>query len=327
MMWIRIHKKDPPEWILSRRIYPTIIDMKDIAMMTQHNRVASIDSGVVQEVRPVCKLEAIDMPEIDYNRPPGDPSERPPRVFMIACPDGPEEDFIEPEHYDIYNDGHRSKTRGWTPAMHWVVNVKTNPPESMWHNPKIKDADGMTIAMLWVSDVKSNPPEWMRHDPRVTNNVGHTIATTWIMSVNSGFVNGPNRDASHAAISMPEWMRHDPSIRDNAGNTLAMIWIIFVHTNPPEWMRHDPELRDNAGNTLAMIWIRNIREDPPEWTYHDPNIRNKEGFSVKEIWLKFRSVKADMPMWMDHRTSSGIVRAKEIMTELYADIKSKDGGK
>ena len=48
-----------------------------------------------------------------------------------------------------------------TPAMKWIINNHTDPPEWMYHDPKIKTYDKMTIAMLWIYNVKTEPPIWM----------------------------------------------------------------------------------------------------------------------------------------------------------------------
>jgi hypothetical protein len=46
-----------------------------------------------------------------------------------------------------------------TMAMEWVIKAGTNPPEWMWHNPRIRDNYGKTIRDYWGN--RPNIPEWM----------------------------------------------------------------------------------------------------------------------------------------------------------------------
>jgi hypothetical protein len=55
-------------------------------------------------------------------------------------------------------------TDGNTPAMDWVITIKTNPPRYMRHDNKMTNNAGKTIAMLWKEYVGINKPlpEWMK---------------------------------------------------------------------------------------------------------------------------------------------------------------------
>ena len=118
-------------------------------------------------------------------------------------------------------------TMWMTPAMMWIVEWNTEPPEALRHDPKIVDSFGLTCAMYWIINCKSDIPSYMIHDPTIQDNNGYTCAMWWI--------------SIHKTIP-PNYLLHNPKLRGpiihpNRRLTCSMLWIMLNLGEVPKCLR------------------------------------------------------------------------------------------
>lgn len=70
-------------------------------------------------------------------------------------------------------------SKGYTLAQWWIINMKTNPPEYLRHDPTIQGKFGNTAYMIWIQILHTEPPAWMRHAADITNYMGDTAELVW----------------------------------------------------------------------------------------------------------------------------------------------------
>jgi len=120
------------------------------------------------------------------------------------------------------------------------IDESTNESTNENHQCNSSMESFYTPAMKYVIDNKSEPPEWMRHDPEIVDRFGETMAHRWVQQLhkdsiventnetndentNDNFINKfPNCEITAEEFTdVPNWMKHDPNKVAFNGSTLA----------------------------------------------------------------------------------------------------------
>ena len=124
-----------------------------------------------------------------------------------------------PASIEITNEMRSSlNSEGYTQAQWWIINMKSNPPSYLRHDPTIPGRFGNTAFMIWLQVLHFEPPAWMRHDPQIKNYVGDTAEIVWYK-----FVTTPPPDYIKATYEEAPPEEIDPEASYTTGVTLSPV--------------------------------------------------------------------------------------------------------